>query len=420
MANPTQALAKPDSRGDIRGILYDEKMQTAIRAVLPRHLTVDRMVKVALGATMKNPTLLQCSRESFMLAIIQAAELGLEPGGALGHAYLVPFRGANGYECQLIPGYRGLIALARRSGEIVSLEAHSVFQRDQFRVAYGLAPVLEHVPFMPEYDEAGNVKGDPNPGPLVAVYAVAKLRDGGTQIELMPRAEVDAIKKRSQTGRNNSGPWATDYSEMARKTVVRRLFKYLPVSIELANALELQARAEGDEHEIEAPQIDGLLPKGEPAAAPTRADDLKNHLDATQPPANNPGAEPARAREPGDDDGDDEPPPAPTGTDAPAGGAPTAEASAPTPAPPAKARGTGPKASAEPLTEAQWIDKLLELRHREHALNLWKRYLPTLTPDERPVRALSLARAMKGRGFAYGIDDALAMLGEPAGKSEAA
>jgi recombination protein RecT len=216
----------------------------AIASRLPRHLTADRMLKVALTSINKTPKLLECSRESLMMSIMQAAELGLEPGGALGEGYLIPYnckvKDADGKErwqqqCQFIPGYRGLIALARRSGQIVSLEAHVVHTKDTFACQLGLNPSLEHTPAWEETD----------PGALRFVYAVAKLKDGGTQFEVMSKVQVEAIRGRSKAG--TFGPWVTDYEEMARKTVVRRLFKYLPVSVEMAQALEVQASAEAGE-----------------------------------------------------------------------------------------------------------------------------------------------------------------------------
>lgn len=220
-----------------------EASKGAIASRLPKHVTVDRITRVALTAVNKNPELLECSRDSLMLSIMQAAELGLEPGGALGEGYLIPFNNkvkVKGVEvwvkqAQFIPGYRGLISLARRSGQILSIEAHVVHDGDKFECCFGLDPRLEHTP---DWDADGS-------GALKFVYAVAKLKDGGTQFEVMSKAAVEAIRLRSKAG--NGSPWKTDYEEMARKTVIRRLFKYLPVSVEMAQALDIQAGAEAGE-----------------------------------------------------------------------------------------------------------------------------------------------------------------------------
>lgn len=215
----TTAIQKPAGR-DIKTFLESKK--DAIAEVLPKHLTPERVIKVALIAYNKTPALQQCSQSSLLMAIVQASEVGLEPGGALGHAYLVPYK----QTCQLIIGYRGLIDLARRSGQIASIEAHVVHENDKFRCHFGTNPVLEHEPAW---------KGEP--GEIVCVYAIAVLKDGSKQVEVMTRAQVDAIKNRSRASSN--GPWVTDYAEMARKTVVRRLCKYLPLSVEMQKALEI-------------------------------------------------------------------------------------------------------------------------------------------------------------------------------------
>lgn len=205
-----------------------EARKDAIAKVLPKHLSADRLIRIALVTIGKNPALQKCSQSSLVASMLTAAQLGLDIGGALGHAYLVPY----GNDAQLIIGYRGMIDLARRSGEIVSIEARVVWQNDKFDIAYSLdGPQLTHVPAL-----------DVDPGEFRLVYAIAKLRDGGIQFELMTRAQIDAVRSRSRS--KNNGPWVTDYPEMARKTIVKRLFKYLPVSIELADAVDDDTRRE--------------------------------------------------------------------------------------------------------------------------------------------------------------------------------
>lgn len=223
-----QQLAKPTT---ISGML--DRYKDQIARALPRHMTADRLARVALTECRKTPALMRCKPESLFGAVIQAAQLGLEPGGALGHCYLIPF----GQEVQFIVGYRGMIDLARRSGQIVSLEAHAVYEGDKFECAFGLESDLKHVP---DWENPNRANADK----LRFVYAVAKLKDGGIQFEVMSRAEVDAIRSRSKASK--FGPWVTDYVAMALKTVIRRLFKYLPVSIELQVATNLDERAEAD------------------------------------------------------------------------------------------------------------------------------------------------------------------------------
>lgn len=208
----------------VRNIL--EKMGPQLARALPRHLTPDRMTRIALTELRKVPKLLTCTPESFCGAIMACSQLGLEPGSALGQIYLIPY----GKEVQVQLGYKGMIELARRSGQIVSLSAHEVYEKDFFEFEYGLDEKLKHIPSLEDR------------GKLIAVYAVAKFVGGGHQIEVMSKSDVDKIRATSKSG--NSGPWLSFYSEMAKKTVVKKLFKYLPISIEklqLATALDDQA-----------------------------------------------------------------------------------------------------------------------------------------------------------------------------------
>lgn len=242
-------------------LLNDPKVKQQIALALPKHMTPDRLARVALTEIRKNPKLAQCDQHSFMAAIMQCAQLGLEPGNALGHAYILPFdkrKKVNGRwevvgtDATLIIGYRGMLDLARRSGQILSIEARAVYDSDTFHVAFGLNPDLKHEP---NWDVADR-------GELRFVYAVAKLKDGGTQFEVMSRPQVEAVRDESQgwqsarryakDGAVNS-PWASHFEEMAKKTVLRRLFKYLPISIELATAIYDDER--GDQGETTADPI---------------------------------------------------------------------------------------------------------------------------------------------------------------------
>lgn len=228
--------AKKEKPTTIAGMLEDPRYKAQIMKALPGHMNPERLGRIALTEIRKNPELGKCDALSLFGAVIQCAQLGLEPGNALGHAYLLPFRNSkeNRMDVQFIVGYRGMIDLARRSGQIVSLQSHSVFEGDKFDFAYGLDERLEHIP-------TADVD---NRGEMIAVYAVAKLQGGGYQIEVMWKKEVDLIRAQSKAG--NFGPWKTHYEEMAKKTVIRRLFKYLPVSVEVQTAATLDERAEKD------------------------------------------------------------------------------------------------------------------------------------------------------------------------------
>ncbi|TDQ35246.1 recombination protein RecT [Aureibacillus halotolerans] len=206
---------------------YMKKMGPKIESALPNHINADRMGRIALTTIQQNPALLECTIPSLLGATLQAAQLGLEPG-LIGHCYFVPFnnkkKGPNGKdvwqkEVTFIIGYKGMIDLARRSGHIESIYAQAVYSNDEFEYEFGLDPKLVHKPSLSD-------RGD-----FFAVYGVAKYKDGGFHIEVLGKDEIEKIRKRSKGG--EKGPWVTDYEEMAKKTVVRRMFKYLPISIEV-------------------------------------------------------------------------------------------------------------------------------------------------------------------------------------------
>lgn len=197
---------------------YLKKMGPQISKALPKHMDPDRLARVALTTIRTNPKLLQCKVESLMASVMQAAQLGLEPG-LIGHCYIIPY----GQEAQFIIGYRGLIDLARRSGNIESIAAHAVYEKDEFEFEYGLNEKLVHKPAISD-------RGKP-----IMYYAYAKFKGGGHQIEVMSIDDIDAIRKRSRASGN--GPWVTDYDEMAKKTVIRRMVKYLPISVEIMKGI---------------------------------------------------------------------------------------------------------------------------------------------------------------------------------------
>ena len=259
MAETTQLNTPQQKMGALKVAL--EKSLPNIQAIAARHLTPERLVKVVLGAASRQPLILDCTPVSVVKAVLQAAELGLEPGSSLGEFWLVPYKnGKTGQrEAQGIPGYRGLIALARRTGEIANLYAEAVFKGDTFEVELGLNPSLRHVP---DYDSEERE----DPKNLSFVYAVARFKDGSFQFTVLSRKQVDALRRRSKA--SDSGPWVTDFEEMAKKTAIRRLSKYLPMSVEMAKALELQARAEAGAYD-EPVVLDGEVLEDQHAAEAT-------------------------------------------------------------------------------------------------------------------------------------------------------
>jgi len=253
-ANTGKQVANKTPEQTLVGFMNQPAMKSQLAAALPRHMTADRMIRIVTTEIRKNPTLAKCDTQSFVGAVVQCSQLGLEPGSALGHAYLLPFekrkKDSTGNwvtertDIQLIIGYRGMIDLARRSGQIVSLSARVVREADEFTYEYGLEEKLHHKP------------GDDDSSQITHVYSVAKLKDGGVQFEVMSAKQVNQIASQSKSVKKNkdgsidwqntNSPWATHWEEMAKKTVIRRLFKYLPVSIEMQKAVILDEKAESD------------------------------------------------------------------------------------------------------------------------------------------------------------------------------
>jgi recombination protein RecT len=188
-------------------------------------------MRIALTEARKNPTLLECDQYSFVGAVIQAAQLGLEPGSALGQCYLVPYKNKKKEirEVQFQIGYRGMIDLALRSAKVSSIMAREVLSGDIFEYEFGLNEKLVH------YPKSGNPE-------LTYVYAIVKLVNGDKIFDVMSKEDVEEIRKRSKSPSN--GPWVSDYEAMAKKTVVRRLFKFTPVSVELQKAVGLDEMAD--------------------------------------------------------------------------------------------------------------------------------------------------------------------------------
>jgi recombination protein RecT len=211
-----------------------EKMKPQLAMALPKHLTADRLLRVAMTAVQNTPKLLDCDRTSLYSAIMTCAQLGLEPDGVLGQAYLVPYAG----RVQFVPGYKGLITLARNSGEVATIVAREVCENDVFEYnqASGDPP---HHPFSFTADR----------GRVIGFYAVAKFKDGSFQCEAMSVRDVEVIRDNSKgyryalsvakaKNKEPDTPWHNNFVEMGKKTVLRRLAKYLPMSVQKAATIE--------------------------------------------------------------------------------------------------------------------------------------------------------------------------------------
>jgi len=218
--------------------------------VVPRHLNPERMLRVMTHCIHKTPKLADCDFATLLGAMQACASLGLEPNTPLGHAYLIPFNVSAKLpdgtwqkkpSVNLIIGYRGYIDLARRSGTLVNIHADVVYEGDDFDFAYGSGQHLMHRP--------RGTRGKP-----IEAYAFAKLKDGEA-FEVLPYARVLEIRDNSEGyksaaaaaakyKKDNDSPWVKHEHEMAAKTMVRRLAKWLPLSLEFANAARLDEMSE--------------------------------------------------------------------------------------------------------------------------------------------------------------------------------
>lgn len=217
-----QNQTAPVKQESVIGLL--NKYRAQIEAALPTHMSPDRMIRIITTEIHRNPILKDCDPISFMGAVVQASQLGLEPG-LQGHAYLIPYwnkkRGVR--EVQFQPGYKGLMDLAYRSGRVNHIDAHAVYENDYFEFQYGTDAFLKHQP------------ADGERGELIKFYAVAALANGSSTFKVMSKADVDKVKAKSQAADSDFSPWndpIIGYIEMGKKTPIIRVCKYLPSSPE--------------------------------------------------------------------------------------------------------------------------------------------------------------------------------------------
>jgi len=225
----TTSLQKAAPEDGINTLL--KKYWPRIEAVMPKHMSSERLFQLAVTSINSTPKLAECSPASLLSCVMKCSALGLEPSAVdgLGRAYILPYRNGKTkrMEATFILGYKGMIDLARNSGQIKSISARAVYKGDEFTYSYGLNDVLEHAP---------KDTCEKTPENITHVYAIAKFSDGGYHFEVMTKAQVDVIRKRSKA--SELGPWVTDYEAMAVKTVIRRASKMWPMSTQAKQAVE--------------------------------------------------------------------------------------------------------------------------------------------------------------------------------------
>jgi recombination protein RecT len=236
-----------------------QKVMPRVRAAIPQHVKPERLFQVAYLALSRQPALLECTAISVLRAVIIGAQLGLDISGIGGMAYLVPFRNnrTGEREVQFIIGYRGMIELARRSGDIAWIYPGIVYANERFDYQINPIPRLQHEPNLDEKTR----------GEMIGCYAIAVFRD--PTVPPMPwamtKAQVDKIRARSKAG--NDGPWVTNYPEMMMKTAIRGLSKYIPASAELNQALDYEDQVESGHSLVIAGEMPDMG-EGAPLEAP--------------------------------------------------------------------------------------------------------------------------------------------------------
>jgi recombination protein RecT len=277
------AVVNSQPKKGLRALLEGDAFKQAITSALPKHLSADRFVRVAITAMTRTPKLADCDQATFFNSLLTLSQCGIEPDGR--RAYLIPFenrkRGVT--ECQLIISYMGLLELAMRTGEISNVHADKVCENDIFE--YDRGTIGRHT-----------IDFKRPRGKAYAYYALCRFKDGTEKAEVMTLDEVDSIRSRSRAG--NSGPWVTDFDEMAKKTVFRRLSKWLPISSEYRDALDKDAD--------QLPSLAGSVMEKPAQAkpvftrpvAPAPALELEMDDIPMDTPAASAAAAPARARKP--------------------------------------------------------------------------------------------------------------------------
>lgn len=278
-SNPT-APAKLTLKQHLEGPSFID----ALKKALPKHMKPDRFIRVALTTMTKTPKLAQCDQASFFAALLTLSQLGIEPDGR--RAHLIPFenRKRGVVECQLIIDWKGLAELVMRSGLVSTLHADVVRTGDLFK--YSAGELQDHEPHFLRVDSAKPAKA----GDIYAVYCVAKMKDGARKVDVMSLDEVEAIRRRSRSG--NSGPWVTDWNEMAKKTVFRRLSKWLPLSPEFRDAIEADDELPANIKDVTpAPDFSGGLAAMIEAGSQGADVPADSHADLEAAPANTEAAQ---------------------------------------------------------------------------------------------------------------------------------
>ena len=247
----TQVLEKLNGKEIKPATLIDwlSKMRPELEKALPRHVSPDRILRIAMTAIRTSPKLQSCEPMSFIAALMQSAQLGLEPNTPLGECYLIPYNSKTGMKVQFQIGYKGIITLAQNTGQYRSIYSHEVHKNDVFNFQLGLHKDLKHIP-------ADEPEGEPT-----YYYACYHLLNGGYDFIIWSRNKVEKHRDQySKAAKYPDSSWQTDFNAMAKKSVVIALLKYAPKSIELARQLAMDSTVKkeiaSDMTEVPAEEIE--------------------------------------------------------------------------------------------------------------------------------------------------------------------
>ena len=261
-----------------------DRMGPGIEKALPAMIGKDRFIRAAHSALNSSTELANCTQNSFLGALMNSAQLGLEPNTPLGQAYLIPYAG----KCQFQIGYKGMLELARRAG--VTVQVHEIKQNDKFEYQYGLNPDLKHTPIL----------GDR--GPTIGYYCIWKSKDGAFGIEVASRSDIEKFATLKSKAYND-GPWKTDFDAMAKKTVIKQALKYAPLSVELETALSADESVKNVSiEEVEKDDFDIALVKDEATVNEETGEIIEAEVVEKKKPETKPKAEPAQDERPEPED----------------------------------------------------------------------------------------------------------------------
>lgn len=324
-SNQTQAVARRQATPleKIKGLIDTEAFKAQLKRACDK-IPADQQVRAVLTVATKNPKLAECTPESFCGSLLALHQVGLQADGYLAH--LVPY----GTTCTPIIDYKGLVALVHRSGIADFIDADVVYENDEFNIQRGTDPKIEHKP---------TIRG--TRGEIIGAYAVVHLKGSSKpQFAYMTKEDIDAVRATSRA--SGSGPWANQYAEMAKKTVLRRLSKLVPLRSEEREAVQTIEDHEFGEEERFKRAKPAQVVQAAVIAAPRPAAPATTSGNAVEDDVPWETATPAQ----GATQEAKTPPPAPATTQQPT--KPAKAAPAPTTPPPAPAGGPSP---SELLTE---------------------------------------------------------------------